>query len=184
MSSMYKGKKRFDREQLVFIADVMITSFVDTVESRLPQAPGDLQVFLTRKDAFNTFHDGALESLGWNLSILFAQVTESAGIGDGMGVSDALHYLGDFIAPLIKQRTSGRWKGFKEGGKIHTINTRKLAVLFVDAVFNVKSDDYLNLSPFDKDGFDADGYDADGYDAEGLDRGGRDRDGTRKSYDA
>lgn len=130
--SMYKGTKRFDKAQLEFIVEVMITSCIDTIEAYLPQTPNEAKTWEYRSVSgagwFPYMYQGCLESLGWNLSILYAQVSD-----DGMGTQDALAVVGleKHLDKLIKTRTSKNWKGFMVGEKIHSIDTAKLARNFV-----------------------------------------------------
>ncbi len=74
---------RFDREQLVLVTEVMLTSALEVISSRLPHN--------TDKPESSGFVDQACWQAGWNLSILYAQVT-----GDGMGEADALFCAGQF----------------------------------------------------------------------------------------
>ena len=127
---MYKGKKRFSRKQLLFIVEVMITSAVDTFEGTIKQSPSDQP----------TDEVPWLQELGWNLSILYAQLT-----GDGMAGQDALELLtyqniglDSYLTKLQEKRNSSKWK-IKQGDKIHNIPIEKMAENFVDTVF----DEYL-----------------------------------------
>jgi hypothetical protein len=141
--SMYKGTKRFDKAQLEFIVEVMITSCIDTIEAYLPQTPSEAKTWPCA-GWFPYMYQGCLESLGWNLSILYAQVS-----GDGMGTQDALAVVGleNHLDKFIKTRTSKNWKGFKVGEKICPIDTAKLAREFVKECFEKNPDDYLKLTP-------------------------------------
>ena len=138
--SMYKGKTRFNREQLLFIADVMITSCVDTVESALPQSPGDQKDY-KQQDA-NEIASTAIQSLGWNLSILYAQLTDD-GIS-GPDVTDAILNIDQLLDMLVAERFDPTWEGLKVGVKVHDIDTRRLAEIYVERMFEDKPDDYLN----------------------------------------
>jgi hypothetical protein len=139
--SMYKGK-RFDKAQLEFIVEVMITSCIDTVESWLPMSPAEVKdfQFTTQRIDFNQHVATAMEQLGWNLSILYAQVSD-----DGMGVGDSLEIvkLEKPLNDMIADRINKNWKGFVDGQKIHNIDTKSLARRFVKKCFDDKPGDYL-----------------------------------------
>lgn len=69
------------KESLPFIVSTMIHSCVSMIDSIMD----DVKMKSIDKAESNNLIRIALESLGWNLSILYAQLT-----GDGMGVCDAL----------------------------------------------------------------------------------------------
>lgn len=145
--SMYRGTKRFDKAQLEFIVEVMIASCIDTIESYLPQTPDEIKDWAERVKHFGYMYHTALDQLGWNLSILYAQVDTT----DGMGVADALSIV-KLEAPLqkwIKTRTDKNWKGYVVGQKICPIDVKPLARRFVKKCFNERPDDYLKFAaPF------------------------------------
>jgi len=138
--SMYKGSKRFDREQLIFVAEVMIAACIDTVEELLPQSQGDY--FDRVRVEYTT--QTTKESLAWNLSIFYAQLTN-----DGIGCGDVRDIVQEFeseLDKLIKTRLDPAWPGFIDA-KRHNIDTRKHAEIFVTACFADEPEDYLNVVP-------------------------------------
>jgi hypothetical protein len=76
-------KKNLDKTELQFIIATMIEAAVSQIESITSDTniPGENELQLIRI---------AQESLGWNLSILYAQ---TIGMNEGMGVADALEIV-------------------------------------------------------------------------------------------
>jgi hypothetical protein len=63
---------------------------MDCIESVLPpNMPPER--YMQNKEKIDSWVNSAIETAGWNLSILFAQLT-----GDGMGVGDALNTLVEY----------------------------------------------------------------------------------------
>ena len=141
---MYQGTKRFDRDQLEFMVDVILCAAVDCIEAGLPQSPNkvDREDFESRKEEFDNWTAGCLETAGHGLAVLWAQ-TAGEDIGDGMGTGDALEEskLEPLVEKMITERTSKNWKGFKAGDRC-TPDTALLAKRFVHRNFK----DYLKLS--------------------------------------
>lgn len=86
---MYGMKKKFDREQLVFIIEVALCSAFDKVFGALPTGcstvgGADYKRWLEDQDELNEFIHGAVSHVGIFIPILWAQ-TEGKRIGDGMG---------------------------------------------------------------------------------------------------
>ena len=113
MKKYPKKSAKFTREQLIFIVEVMINSAIGAVDCNRPD------VMDIPQNVFNTLIQGILEKIGFDLSILYAQLT-----GDGIGccdvremtrIDDVIEYFADH--PKKK------------------INTNKMATKFVDELF-------------------------------------------------
>jgi hypothetical protein len=143
-NAMYQGTKRFDREQLTFMVDVILCAAMDRIESALPQAPGkrDLDEWKSRETAFGEYVHGCLWTAAHGLAVLWAQ-TGGQDVGDGMGTGDAYEDCGleGLVNKLIATRTSGKWKGFQQGEPCMP-DTTPLAKRFVSRNFK----DYLALT--------------------------------------
>lgn len=133
MQSMYRGKKKFDREQLVFMVEVIMASTFDNSENILPPnvTPKEYEKNII---AFRGWINSSIETAGWNLSILYAQLT-----GDGMGTCDAIDTpivgekgFRDLVWAFEKSRKN-RCR-YKKGERI-TPDCRKWAEKWVDEVF-------------------------------------------------
>jgi hypothetical protein len=91
MQSLYRGEKRFDREQIVFVVECILVAALDRIADGLP----DCIDYADRIAAVNGYHtdpknllsyeEGALESAGMALGVVYGQLT-----GDGLGIGDAL----------------------------------------------------------------------------------------------
>lgn len=143
----YTGPK-FTREQLVFVADVMLSSAIDVVTSHLPGRyiegpPGpewdqEVNSYGGAESIFDTFEQ-ALVSLGWNLSILYAQLT-----GDGIGTSDVLEIanLRQILTQFTNDWIAGRRgiipkpEGPRGAGTYDVPDTTDLASQFVNDLFH------------------------------------------------
>ena len=91
---MYRGKTKFDREQLIFVVESILTGAVDMVEGMLPTSISweELQLVEHEETAdLSEYQRGAIASAGMSLSIFAAQL-----LNDGIGSSDALVAAGDF----------------------------------------------------------------------------------------
>lgn len=92
----YKGKQRFDRAQIEYVAWCILAGVVDLVEGGLPTSI-DYKERAKRlgEDRYidlSGYERGALEAAGWSLSIFFAQLTgEGMGVGDALAVADSFH---------------------------------------------------------------------------------------------
>lgn len=146
MKDMYAGTRPFDREQLAFVAEVMLTSVLEMISSQLPHE-ADAEPPESRH-----FVDQACWQAGWNLSILFAQLT-----GEGMGEGDALVCAGEFNE-ACRRLVAYAWRGdgrhvrerqadlgqphnIKDLYGIYWVDCRKHADHFVNEVFG----DYLTV---------------------------------------
>lgn len=97
----YALLKTIDRQALSQVVDVMVVSSLYVIESRFPQH-GESE----DENRIDVAVCYATEQLGWNLSILFAQIT-----GDGIGVSDIISILDldDFVNSWIKKTKKKNW---------------------------------------------------------------------------
>lgn len=95
MTSLYQGKKKFDRPQLVFMVEAILIGALDRIESGLPDqcAWDDRVAILGEKKAKSmcSYEYGALEAAGMSLAVLYAQLTD-----DGLGIGDALAIANHF----------------------------------------------------------------------------------------
>lgn len=108
MKAYPKTSQKFTKEQLIFIADVMITSALEAIQCH---------VFLYGA------REGIKEKLGFDLSILYAQITN-----DGIGCQDVM--------------TITNMEEIIDNYKDEDINTTKIATKFVNALFK----EYLKKS--------------------------------------
>jgi hypothetical protein len=164
----YQGSA-FKREQLVLVAELILVSALDRIESCTPT--GGTTDWQDRLALVNQVHNdgvkltayesGAVETAGMALAVLYAQLTD-----DGLGIGDALHCAdrfddacGNWIAAVwgdqgvavrakIKQLGPGGWTV----GDAYTNypDCRKHAEAFVDECFA----EYL--SPFSDRGYERD----------------------------
>jgi hypothetical protein len=114
MKAYPKTSQKFTKEQLIFIADVMITSALDALQSV------DSSSYPIIRDLWG---DGIKEKLGFDLSILYAQITN-----DGIGCQDVM--------------TITNMEELIDNYKDEDINTTKIATKFVNALFK----EYLEKS--------------------------------------
>lgn len=87
MTSMYRGRERFTREQLVFVVEAALAGALDKVDGAMPQSKSDIPYFEKQSDAEKhgllQFQWGAVNQVGIFVPILWAQLN-----GDGMGTND------------------------------------------------------------------------------------------------
>ena len=120
---MYQGKRRFDREQLVFVVESIMLAAFDTIASALPPTV-PMTDYLERKHDIGEYIQGITNTVGLALPILFAQLND-----EGMGQQD-FHGWQEFektVVDFIERQTTGHedpWPSF------HAI-----AELFVDKSF-------------------------------------------------
>lgn len=160
-NSLYRGQRTFDREQLIFVVECSLVGALDRIDSGLPDCitaddrrsyvgdttDGSPITWLT------DYENGALESAGMALAVLYAQLND-----DGLGVHDALVCAGGFYEACIRL-VSRAWRNdgkaivercaqLQQSGVSTTRravygddypNTRRHAETFVDKVFQ----DYL-----------------------------------------
>lgn len=94
MDSMYRGSRRFDREQLIFITEAILCGAMNAVDDGLPDSLswGQRLVITNNHPGLSGIEIGSLQSAGMSLGVLYAQLT-----GDGLGIHDALQCAGDFF---------------------------------------------------------------------------------------
>lgn len=128
--SMYKGTKKFDREQLIFMADVILSSSIDRIESCLPDCI-PLKVYEENREGIDKWITACIETAGMSLAILYAQLTD-----DGLGAGDAIDIIGfsEFVDKFVAERTDPNWDGLTPGG-FASPDCRSLAKRFIDEVF-------------------------------------------------
>jgi hypothetical protein len=85
---------KFTKKQLNLVVEVMILAFIDTIQEKIDGIKDDAfhykrSISLEQRSWVISCKDEALEYLGWNLSILYAQITD-----DGMGTYDAVSVIG------------------------------------------------------------------------------------------
>jgi hypothetical protein len=113
MKKYSKKFPKFTRDQLIFIVEVMITSAIGAVDASRPDVSDMPQ------NIFNAMIQGILEKIGFDLSILYAQIT-----GDGIGCCDVremtrIDDIIEYFADHPKKK----------------INTKQMATKFVDELF-------------------------------------------------
>jgi hypothetical protein len=108
MKAYQKTSQKFTKEQLIFIVDVMITSTLEAIQSSM---------------VLPYFREGIKEKLGFDLSILYAQITN-----DGIGCQDVM--------------TITNMEEIIDNYKDEDINTTKIATKFVNTLFK----EYLKKS--------------------------------------
>ena len=127
---MYKGTRKFDREQLVFMVDVILCSAMDRIGSSLPdEVP--LDEYYEHEKEIEAWINSAIETAGMGMAVLCAQLT-----GEGLGIGDALDIIGFdmFVRDFKIERLNPNWEGLK-AGELHTPDCRSLAEKFVNEVF-------------------------------------------------
>ena len=128
--SMYNGKKKFDRKQLVFIVDVILSAAVDRIDSVLPDSISH-EEYKENEREIESWINSAIEIAGMGMAILYAQLT-----GDGLGIGDALDIIQfDIVIRDFKaHRTNSEYS--KDGPNYYyPRNITTLAETFVDCVF-------------------------------------------------
>ncbi len=81
--SMYKGQARFTKEQVIFVAQVIIAAAIDRVESACPPCTPK-EEWEPRGDELRNWCRACTETAGMGLAVLYAQLS-----GDGMAICDA-----------------------------------------------------------------------------------------------
>lgn len=77
---------KYTEEQLIQICDIMISSGIENIRFAFPDR---LSFYADEKDKLLQVISDSINVIGWNLSILYAQITD-----DGMGTGDALDASG------------------------------------------------------------------------------------------
>jgi hypothetical protein len=109
MQTLYHGKTRFEREQIVFVVECILVAALDRISDGLP----DCIDYADRVAAVNGYHtdaknllsyeEGALESAGMALGAFYAQLT-----GDGLGIGDALA-CADHVDDACRKLVAAAW---------------------------------------------------------------------------
>ncbi len=125
---MYKGDKKFDREQLVFMSELVFSGVRDAIESALPPAIG-VDEFKEREVEIKEYICGATNTVAMSLAVMYAQLND-----DGLGRGDFRQFeqfekmVDDYITECVDGNSSGWFP-----------STRPLSESFVDQYF----DEYL-----------------------------------------
>lgn len=130
----YNGKKRFDRDQLVFVVEVILASAMDRIDSVMPYN-FDLGLWCRWEDFKNSKQlqahcSGAMETAGMALAVLYAQLTD-----DGLAICDALEISGMYKAVDKFRRERQRPSFHLKPGQLVTPNMHSLAEKFVSKMF-------------------------------------------------
>lgn len=99
--SLYQGKTKFDRDQLVFMVETILIGVLDRVQSHLPS---DCDWDSTVTLGLGSYERGALEAAGMALAVLYCNLT-----GDGMGIGDALN-VADYFDAKIEDLYAVAWE--------------------------------------------------------------------------
>ncbi len=127
---MYRGTKKFDREQLVFMVDAVFSGAVDKIVSSLPTCI-PVNEYLKNEMSIREYIHGVINTVGSILPIMYAQLTD-----DGMGTNDFAEFqpFEEMVEKYIADQTSVR-----VNNEDKFPDTRRLAESFVDYTF----DEYL-----------------------------------------
>ena len=100
---MYKSQRKFDKEQLIFAAQVILAGASDVLQNGLPDNQDFDRVAETKGFPIELTHaeNCVMWAAGHALAVLYAQYNPE---GDGMGVGDALECAGFSTAWEVKQR--------------------------------------------------------------------------------
>ncbi len=156
--SLYKGVRKFSREQKIFVIECILMGALDRIASTVPPE-------ITFKERLkmpdpNSYMDlgsygrGALECAGMALGVFYAQLAD-----DGLGIYDALDSAGRFDEACERFVTQAWWdegrvveRAMKKVGKkgktftmsemyiaagVHYPNCRNHAICFVDWLSDV-----------------------------------------------
>jgi hypothetical protein len=145
MSSMYQGREKFTREQLVFVVEAALAGAFDKVDGALPQSEDDKPHFRTIDEETKNFAAGAVAQIGIFVPILYYSLgrnQENVGATqlnqpDGMGTCE-FHGWSDFEA-MVKKFQADKWA---DPGIFHP-NCRALAEKIIDENFV----EYLGTKP-------------------------------------
>ena len=120
MSNLYQGKRRFTQEQVTFMAECLLLGALDMIECGLPTSiTWEERNTGKHPKALTGYEQGALESVGEALSILFAQLTR-----DGMGCYDALVCAGNFddaVETMMREAWKDQGKSYNEDPENYVI---------------------------------------------------------------
>lgn len=114
---MYKSTRKFSKDQLIFVVQVMLEAALDRIQNGLPDSISwkERMELVEGGDPMSLcgWERGALETGGMGLAVLYAQLTN-----DGLGIGDALSSAGDFEGACQKL-VNGSWKN--QGAEIRKI---------------------------------------------------------------
>ena len=122
---------KFNREQLVLMVDLALSSAMDQIDSCLPPtiSPGE---YRARQSELDNYIQGCINTAGMMIACIYAQTAGQID-GDGIGVADACAVI-DF------EKFCHDFQAKRLGGDCETIpEMRDLALKFVDKLFG----DYL-----------------------------------------
>ena len=126
---MYFSERSFDREQLIFIADVILTSALDRIASCIPSS-FSLKNYEDNHEVIEAWINSAKETAGTGLATLYSQMIE-----DEIGIIEILDAIGfnKLIDNFIKNKNSNDNEELP--------NCRPLAKKYVKITFG----DFLSL---------------------------------------
>lgn len=132
--SSYRGTKKFDREQLVFIVETAMYAAFDHIASSLPTV---VPLEYCPEAVHEVIH-GCKATIGHFVPILYAQLTN-----DGMGIGDFDGWaeFEKLVDDLTHRRTRPGYK--EEPGELYYPDCRELAEKIVDKAFDVYLDPTL-----------------------------------------
>lgn len=148
MDGMYRGTRKFDRNQLVFVAETILCSALESLWGLLPHELAYLNLPRKMRKGLGYPQEHALGVCGHALAVFCAQLT-----GEGLGGGDALTLAGKFDEELEKffvEIWKDKGKKYKlkrqklgESFQIKELyedwpDTRKHAQIFVNSVFYSK----------------------------------------------
>jgi len=134
---MYKGSRKFNREQLVFVVEAAFAAALDRIDSGLPSSGVKAEDRVTamhclKPEDLSSWDMAVLSTSGMTVAILCAQLT-----GDGLGIGDAIDTktkegsLLTVAEKFVEEAVKGKWP---KKGKNHP-DCRKLAEAWVDKIF-------------------------------------------------
>lgn len=95
--TMYRGKRRFSREQVVFMVEVALCSALDRIESAIPSTV-PLAEYEQRKDEIDNYILGCEATAGFQVAVIIAQLTgEGCGACDWVGYDDWESLVENFV---------------------------------------------------------------------------------------
>lgn len=133
VDSMYHGKERFTREQLVFVVEAALAGAFDKVDGAMLQSEVDKKYWdemsQEEHEKRQNYQLGAVNQVGIFIPILWAQLNN-----DGMGTNDFYGWpeFEDMVAQFIEDKM--------ENPRLVHPDCRALAEKIVDENF----DEYLN----------------------------------------
>jgi len=136
--NMYRGTRKFDREQLVFMVDVILDSAMDRIATALPDEL-DFETCNMNMKSVDAWIISATETAGTGMAVLYAQLT-----GEGIGIGDCLSFsrFETFVQYFKEKRLDPNWTGLNNGDPFIP-DCRKLAENFVDEMFKEYMDETL-----------------------------------------